>query len=174
MACALTQGFVLDCRDYVGGVKAIHIIEFANVTSVAVTAGVTTSIVKATGKAFYKYNLIKQTAMAEEAVQVSEENGTVVVDQSIKFPMNKLQAAVRNEITLLAKNLLMMVVIDGQGNGWLYGQTNGMVLKSGSKAQTGTKMSDRNGYELEFEGHEPALAISVGSADLAALQTVGP
>lgn len=173
MSCALTQGFNLDCRDSVGGVKAVHIIGFDDVTTVTSAAGVITGITKATAKQFWKYSLIKQTAMAEEAIQANEENGTVFIQQSIKFPTNKLQASVRNEITLLAKNRLMMVVVDGNGVGWLYGEVNAMLLNTGSKAGTGTKMGDRNGYELDFMGAEPSLAKQVDAATLLTLETPG-
>jgi len=173
MSCALTQGYNLDCRNSVAGIKEVHIIEFDNVTSVSVTAGVTTALVKATGKKFWKYSLIKQTGSAEEAIQVNEENGTLHVQQTIKFPTAKLQAAVRNEIMLLSQNRLMMVVVDNNGIGWLYGQQNAMMMNTGAKAMTGTKFGDRNGYEFDFIGFEPALAVQVDATTLAALETAG-
>jgi hypothetical protein len=55
MACALTQGYTLDCSDSYGGVKELHLIEFDNVSSFTESAGVVTAITKATGKAFKKY-----------------------------------------------------------------------------------------------------------------------
>ena len=136
MACALTQGYNLDCRNSVAGIKEVHIIEFDSITAITFAAGVTTLITKATGKKFFKYALIKQTGSAEEQIMVNEENGTLHVQQSIKFPTAKIQASVRNEIMLLAQNRLMMVVVDNNGIGWLYGQTNAMLLNNGSKAMT--------------------------------------
>jgi hypothetical protein len=173
MACALTQGYNLDCRNSVAGVKEVHIIEWDNVSTVSVTAGVTTGITKATGKKFWKYSLIKQTGSAEETIQVNEENGTLHIQQHIKFPTAKMQAAVRNEIMLLAQNRLMMVVVDNNGIGWLYGQANAMLMNTGAKAMTGTKFGDRNGYEFDFVGYEPAMAVQVDATTLAALQTPG-
>lgn len=249
MPCALTQGFNLDCKDYVGGIKTVYIMEFENIvslvtnttvgngsittlaTSTSVTgtgtsflsqvkindkiyqgatllgtvasitsdtvlilvanaaaavtgaaytiqssspnSGTITNITKATGKFFRQYNLVKLTGMAEEVIQVNEENGTVFVQQTVKFIANKLQASVRNEIILLAKNRLAMVIVDNNGLGWLYGQTGAMQMNTGSKAQTGVKLGDRNGYELDFIGFEPALANQVDANTLATLQTPG-
>ena len=173
MACALTQGYNLDCRNSVAGIKEVHIIEFDNVSTVTSAAGVITGITKATGKKFWKYSLIKQTGSAEEAIQANEENGTVHVQQTVKFPTNKLQAAVRNEIMLLSQNRLMIAVIDNNGVGWLYGQTNAMLLNSGSKAMTGTKFGDRNGYEFDFVGFEPVLAQSIDATTILTLNTAG-
>ena len=172
-SCALTQGYSLDCRDSIGGVKEFHVIEFDNVTTITAAAGVITGITKATGKRFWKYALIKQTGMAEELIEANEENGTVFYNQMFKAPLNKLQASVRNELALLSKNRLMLVWVDGNGVAWLFGKANAVLVNTGSKTMSGTKMGDRNGYELDFIGHEPELAYQVDAATLATLETPG-
>lgn len=58
MACALTQDLTLDCRDSVGGLKEVYVIELGNVSTMTVTSGVVTALTKATGKKFRKYSLI--------------------------------------------------------------------------------------------------------------------
>lgn len=167
-SCALTTDYNLDCRDSVGGVKSIYLIELANVTGVTVSAGVASAIAKANNKVFRKYNLVKATADAVEDFQASEENGTFFYDQAINIILNKMQAASRNEIVLLAQNLLMAVVEDRNGKYWLYGKTNGLTLTSG-KAGTGKAMGDRNGYELGFKGMEEVMAAEVSSSIIAGL-----
>ena len=67
----------------------------------------------------------------------------------------------------------MIAVIDNNGVGWLYGQTNAMLLNSGSKAMTGTKFGDRNGYEFDFVGFEPVLAQSIDATTILTLNTAG-
>jgi hypothetical protein len=170
-SCALTQNFNLDCRDSYGGVKTIHIIEFDNATP-AITAGVTTGITKLTGKKFWKYNLIAHTAEGDETMTSSRENGTSSVKQSVKFPLNKLAVAVRNELLLIAKNRVLIVVEDENGVGWLYGKDYGLMTSS-INAKTGKALADRNGYELTFEGEEKEFAVQVDATTLAALETVG-
>jgi len=61
MACALTQGYTLDCKDSLGGIKAVWFISSANVSSVTEASGVVSAITKASGKVFYKYELVKNT-----------------------------------------------------------------------------------------------------------------
>lgn len=172
MACALTQGYNLDCRNSSGGVSAVYVMEKANATTVTITAGVVTAITKATTKRFYKYNLIAHTAEAEDAYTSSRENGTNMSKQSIKFPINKMTVAVRNEILLLAQNVLLMVIVDENGTGWLYGADYGMMLATAG-GKTGKALADRNGYELAFESDEKYLAPTVDSATLSALETPG-
>lgn len=171
-ACALTQGYVLDCRDSVGGVKEVYIAELASVESITVASGAVSALVNDSAKQFYRYAQVKQTSEADEQIQTSEENGTVYVEQNVKLVLNKLQTAVRNEIMLLAQNRLIVVVVDRNNQGWLYGAYNGMTLQP-SSAKTGVAMGDRNGYELSLKGMESALAFSVPSAIVDALTTPG-
>ena len=110
MACALTQGYALDCKDSSGGIVEIYFIEKANVTSVTEASGVVTALTKATGKRFWKYELPKQTGSLTETITGSIENGTIFYASELILIVNKLNVAVRNEIKLLAQNTLMAVL----------------------------------------------------------------
>jgi hypothetical protein len=170
MSCAITSGYTLDCRDSAGGIKSVYFIELDNVSGVTSSAGVATAISKANNGRFYKYNLVKATADATEDYQDSEENGTTWNDQTINIILNKMQAATRNEIALLAQNRLMAVVEDRNEKYWLYGKNNGLT-RSGGKGTTGKAMGDRNGYELIFKGMEEDMALEVTSGIIAGLTT---
>lgn len=172
MSCALTQGFLLDCQNGFGGAKEVYVMEFANATTITPTLGVITVLTKATGKQFYKYNLVAHTGEADETLTRNRENGTQMSKQSVKFPINKMTTAVRNELLLLAQNFLLIVVVDRNGTGWLYGYDNGMMLESVA-AKTGKALTDRNGYELTFTSDEKNLAYALDPAVLAALTTPG-
>lgn len=171
MACALTQGYSLnDCRDSIGGIKSIYLIELGNVSGVTSSAGLISVIGKANNARFWKYNLTRATADAMEEIQISEENGTVFYNQTVNIVLNKLQATTRNEIVLLAQNRLAAVVEDRNGKYWYYGKGEGLLL-NGGKATTGKAFGDRNGYELTFAGSEVALALEVNSSVITGLET---
>lgn len=170
MACALTQGYNLDCRYNYGGVKEIYVIEFDNVSTVTETASVITGITKVSTKTFKKYSLVAHTAEADEAYTGSREMGTLSNKQTIKFPINKMTTAVRNELKLLAQNRLIFVFVDENGTGWMYGRDYGLTLTTAA-IKTGKALADRNGYELQFEGDEKNLAYEVDAATLATLTT---
>lgn len=172
MPCALTQNYNLDCRDSVGGIRTIYVMELDNATTITASAGIVTGITKATGKKFYKYNLIMNTAEAEDTLTGNRENGTLFSAQTLKFPINKMTVAVRNELLLLAANRLLFVVVDENGLGWLFGKEYGLTLTTGA-AKTGKAKADRNGYELSFEGEEKELALNVNAATLLTLETAG-
>ena len=132
MPCALTQGYTLDCKESIGGVKAVWFIPFADVTTITEASGVVTTITKSAGKVFYKYQLVKQTSSLTENITASVENGTVFYAQELSIILNKLQANTRNEILLLAKNNLLAVVQDGNDKYWLLGKVNGADLTGGN------------------------------------------
>lgn len=170
MACALTQGYSLDCRDSAGGVKSVYFIEIDNVTGVTSSAGEVSAIAKANNKRFWKYNLKKNTAEAMEEYQDSSENGTSFHRQTLSFVLFKQQASLRNEILLLAQNRLLAVIEDRNGKFWLYGKENGLE-RSGGSAKLGKAMGDLNGYELTFTGDEKDPALEVASAVITGLET---
>jgi hypothetical protein len=103
-----------------------------------------------------------------ENINANVANGTVYYGQELSIILNKLQANTRNEILLLAKNVLMAVVTDNNGKYWLLGKTNGINVTGGSGA-TGTAQGDRSGYTLTFSAMEAQLAPEVSSSIIAGL-----
>jgi hypothetical protein len=172
MPCALTQNYSLDCKDSLGGITEVYFIAAADVTSTTEASGVITALVKATGKKFYKYELVRGTSQFVENVNANIQNGTVFYAPELTIVLNKLQANTRNEILLLAQNRLISVAKDNNGKFWYLGKTKGLDLTGGS-AGTGTAEGDRSGYTLTFTGAEAALCPEVNSAVAAALTTAG-
>jgi hypothetical protein len=168
MSCALSQGYTLDCKDSIGGIKAVWFIAAADVTAVTEASGIVSAITKSAGKVFYKYQLVKNSSSLTENVNANVQNGTVFYAQELAIVLNKMQANTRNEILLLAKNNLMAVVQDANDKYWLLGRENGLDLTAGSGA-TGTAQADRNGYTLTFSGGEKELAPEVNSSVITGL-----
>lgn len=168
MACALTQGYTLDCRDSLGGITEVYFIESGNVSSITEASGVVTAIVKGSGKVFRKYELVPGTSALTENINGNVQNGTVFYAQELSIVLNKLQANTRNEILLLAQNNLKVVVGDNNGKYWYLGKVHSLQLTGGSGA-TGTAQGDRSGYTLTFTGSEGALAPEVSSGIIAGL-----
>ena len=172
MACALTQNYVLDCKDSLGGLTEVYFMPADDVTSYVEASGVITTLVKDTGKKFYKYELVKGTSSFVENINASVENGTIFYQQELTIILNKLQTNTRNEILLLAKNLLVAVAKDNNGAFWYLGLTRGLDITAGS-GQSGAAEGDRSGYTMTFTGKEAALAPSVNSTVSSALTTPG-
>jgi len=88
MACALTQGYTLDCRDSLGGITEVYFIEKGNVTSTTQASGVITAVVKGSGKVFRKYELVPGTSSLTENINASVQNGTVFYAQELSIILN--------------------------------------------------------------------------------------
>lgn len=168
MACALTSGYTLDCRDSIGGIVEIYFIEAGNVSSITEASGVVTTITKASGKVFRKYEQDQDTAFFVENLNSNVQNGSLFYQQELTIVCNKMQTATRNELLLLNKNRLIAVAKDANGAYWLLGKTRFLHATAGNSG-SGTASGDRNGYTFTYTALEPSLAPSVGSSIIAGL-----
>jgi hypothetical protein len=168
MACDITSGFQLGCRDNTGGLKALYILS-GSIDSISGSQGLITEI--SGSGIFYQFQLFRQTSDYNEELVATPENGTIVYNQTINAVFFKMQTATRNQVRVLAQNPNLRIIIetqngseDGAARWFLMGQVNGAQLLSGT-GQTGTAFSDLNGYNLVFSGNEPNPASEVsGSA----------
>jgi hypothetical protein len=168
MACALTQSYTLDCKDSIGGLKAVWFAAIEDIDTWTGSAGTYTAVTMDAGKYFWKYDLVKESSNFAEAVNTNVQNGTVFYAQTLEIILNKLQVNTRNEILLLAKNRLVALVQDNNDKTWVLGYDNGLDITGGGSA-TGTAFGDRNGYTLTFTGNEKELAaLFTGTAPVSA------
>jgi hypothetical protein len=172
MSCALTQSYGFSCDVGAGGLKEVYLIELENVSSITDSSGTLTAITKATNKVFRKYQLVQDTASANEELVGNQQNGTLYYSQNVTIVINKQNVNVRNEILLLAKNRLAIVAIDNNDTARLYGWDQGLRLTTG-QAGTGTAWGDRNGYTLTFTGNQNKLAYFVDDDTVDTLETPG-
>ena len=165
MACSnLTAGFTLDCNDSNGGIDKIFIAN-GPVQSITESAGVVTAITVGgaalTPSDFFAFEVPRQTSSFTETVNVSQENGTVFYDQALTMVFNKMEAAKRNQILLMAEATSMVVVFkDNNGKYFSVGLEKGAYTTAGSSV-SGTAYGDRNGYEITISGTEAAPAYEV-------------
>lgn len=168
MACELTKGRALDCKDIVGGIRAVYFVQLDDVT-LTTSAGAVTDIDivgSGSGDELYKYSLVRATGSFTETITASAENGTVFYEPTINIKLHKLSTADQNEIKLLAQNRLVVFVetnaINAAGKRVIFcvGQTNGLELTTGTGA-SGVAFGDMNGYDLNFVGMEDSPALVV-------------
>ena len=178
MACALSSGYAIDCRESVGGIQTIWLIENSALydasgnTRIVESSGTITGMTKATGKKFYKFEVPRQTASASSNLTGSQENGTIFFTHQVMFPINSRTASIRNIITTLAKNRLTFVTLDMDGVYRMYGASFGLFLDS-TESGSGTAAGDRQGSMLTFTSTETQDFLVVSSSVAAALETPG-
>lgn len=172
MSCAITAGYAIDCRDSIGGVQAVYIAEFGNISNIVDASGLVTGLTKATGKKFYKFEVPQSTASSSDNGTGSIENGSVFFSHEVKLPLNKRDATTRNLILTLFKNRVIIVTLEKTGKYMIFGKDNGMWLNA-STGGSGVASGDRAGYEVTFTAEEKEPAMEVNSTVGLALETAG-
>lgn len=170
MACAITSGYALDCRDTVGGIKNLYVTELASVSAVTENAsGFVTAITMAATKIFYKYELEPRgTNDAPQNIQADLAAGTVAYEQIVNANFVKMKHETSYKLQLLIKNRCAIIVETKSGQYFLYGKENGMQV-NGGQIMTGQAMNEFNGYTIPFNGMERAMAPEVDASIIAGL-----
>jgi hypothetical protein len=166
MSCSLTSGFALDCKDSVGGVKAIHLINFA-ATGFTVSGGEVTATTIASGNV-YTYDMPKGVGSMTTTTNVSQENGTVFNQTDVVARLRKLATTKRNELKLLAQNRVFCVVEDNNANYWLVGKEYGCDITAMTQ-ETGTAMGDNYGYNFTLSAIESESPYKLQASVVTAL-----
>jgi hypothetical protein len=154
MACNLSAGIQLGCRDNTGGLKTLWITDYTNVTSITSSTGDTITAISGSGT-FYEFQLIRTSSQLTETVNASLENGTVFYQGEIVTYFNKLGQDKRNILKTLAQSQRLAIVVeDNNGQYFLCGQTYGSFISAGTSV-TGKALGDQNGYNMTFQYLEP-------------------
>jgi hypothetical protein len=164
MACELTAGFTLQCKDGIGGIKAIFLVQREDYLSggvVSIDAG-TQEVDGLPTMSVYQYTLPKHTGSFTEEVASSVENGTIFYTQTVTATFHKLSAARRKQLNIVAQNRLVVFVQDNNDNIWLVGKVDGAEVTAMSTA-TGTAKGDLNGYTITFTAEEANKAYRLVS-----------
>lgn len=166
MACLLTQGFTLDCKDAVGGIKSIHLISWTASKFTAASGEITATTV-ASGSVF-TYELPKATGSLTATTNVSVENGTSFTQTDVAFKLRRLSTTKRNEMKLLAQGRCYCIVKNNNDEYWLVGNEYGCDVTA-MVANTGTAMGDSNGYEVTLSAIEAEAPYKLQSSVVTAL-----
>jgi hypothetical protein len=167
MACSITSGFALGCRDNTGGIKALYILS----GSVSAITDTSDEISDITGTGiFYQFDLQRGTSDFTETINGSTENGTVFYEGTVNAVFAKMQTSLRNQVKVLAQNPDLKLVVetnnDVDGSKFFYvGRVHGAILNAG-QGQTGTGIGDANGYTLTFTSQEPNPADVIAGTTL--------
>lgn len=176
--CATFSNVPIGCQDkQSGGIKTVYICEYAALSSVTVTTGVSggtvSGITMQSGSQFYTYNFIKQSGSYTEPSAVSTENNTVYYKPEISLQFSKLEVVKRNTFKALSQTDVTAIVLTNAGKYWLVGSGNGLTLSAGS-SDAGKGFGDFNGYKFTLSGEENDLAYELPANLLPALLVAAP
>jgi len=162
MACDLTAGFALDCKEGVGGIKAIYLQQLASFKTGVTVDPSTEEISTLPEIDIFQFITPKHTSVFTEEVTSSVENGTIFYTQTVTASFFKLSAARRKQLEIIGKNRLVVFVLDNNNNIWMVGKVDGAEVTAASTT-TGTAKGDLNGYTITFTAEEAHKAYRLES-----------
>tara|TARA_R110002012_G_scaffold107444_3_gene249351 strand:- start:1700 stop:2218 length:519 start_codon:yes stop_codon:yes gene_type:complete len=165
--CTLTSGIPLACQDNTGGVKNVYIAAYSDSTTFTYDSDDIIDAVTSS-ETFYTFKFRPQTAGFTEELTKSLENGTTFTTQTLTMMFHKMDAAKRNNMLLLAKTSMHVIVETQNGDYWLMGVANGADVSAQTNG-SGLAYGDKNGYDLTITALEPVGAHNLDATAFASL-----
>ena len=177
MACDITRGRLIDCKDTIGGLKAIYIcknynnninaVATINATEMTTAGFATWSGQSGSATTVFKYDLVPNLSSMTVNINSDNANGTTFFEQTLSVVLQKIDHDMTNELRLMAYSRAQIFVQDQNDNVFLLGIDNGCHV-SGGTVITGTAMGDQNGYTIEWAAQEKNALIQLPASGGAA------
>lgn len=165
-------GITQDCTPSLGGIKAVYLIPYSDVTGVTVEDDKISAISLVPEKKFLKYEFRKNTGSLTSTLTVDETAGTNYVANELALVFTKMETAKRLEIAALSIGHCVAVVEDSNGLYWYLGKDDYVAATAGTGV-TGTAKGDQNAYTITlatdsetypFELADTAIKTVLGQA----------
>ena len=170
MACNLTRGRLVDCKDQIGGLKAIYICKGFN-NNISAVATINTTEMTTAGFAtwsgqsggateVFKYDLVPNLSSMTVNINSDNANGTTFFTQTLAVTLQKIDHDTTNELRLMAYSRSQIFVQDSLDNVYLLGIDGGCYVTGGTVV-TGTAKGDMSGYTIEWGAEEKNALIQL-------------
>lgn len=157
MACDLSTGRTVPCKDVVGGIKAVYFANYGDLGAITYDVTNTDAIDSFGGTpTAYEYD-VKGNSSFEQTITSSRENGTTFFEQTLNLTFTKLDKATHKELKLMAYGRPHVFVEDYNGNIFVMGLLHGAEVTGGTIV-TGAAMGDLSGYTLTLTAQEQVPA----------------
>lgn len=154
MACntVTLNGINGRCDTSAGGIKRVLIAQKDDVTNISVdtSTGVIDTITMASGKYFVQWLFRKNTGNYTTALTSDPAIGTQAVTTDLNLQFTKAEATKRLEIQSAINAAAVVIIEDMYGQYILLGKDNEVSVTSVNQ-QSGTAVTDLNGYTLTFQ-----------------------
>lgn len=161
MACDLTLGRKIPCKDVVGGIKSVFFVNYGltltyNGSDTDALDDIQTDDSSPAAITAFQYD-VKGNSSFEQTITSSRENGTTFFEQTLNLTLTKLTKEDHKELKLLSYGRPHVVVHDYNGNAFLMGAEHGCEVTGGTIV-TGAAMGDLSGYTLTLSAMEQVPA----------------
>ena len=173
-SCDITRGRTIDCKDAIGGLKAIYICqaynnnieEVATISDTKMTDAsfATWSAQTAAKTIVFKYDLVQNLSSMTVTVNSDNATGTAFFTQALSVTLQKIDNEMTNELRLMAYTRSQIFVQDALDNVFLLGFNNGCYVTGGTVI-TGAAKGDLTGYTIEWGAEEKNALIQMKATD---------
>ncbi len=168
MACALTTGRKLPCKQSVGGIKTAYFAAYGTLGTASISAGNISAL--AGTPDFFQYDLKGANSSLTTNIISSRDTGTTVYETTLELTFTHLDVATQEELKILAAARPHVVIEDNNEtpNYFMVGYHQGAEVTAGTIV-TGAAYTDLSGFTLTLTATEviPPLYIT-GSVVIAA------
>ena len=164
MACLVTRGRAINCRDIQGGIASVYITSYGLYGVITESSDAISNM--AGNFTAFRYDLDGAGNSFTTTATTSKDNGTTFFSTALTLTLPKLSKEDGAELKLLAYGRPQIVVSDRNGNAWCLGKVNGNSLTSATM-QSGDARADMAGYVLEFGSEEIAPPDLMNGATVA-------
>ena len=171
-ACNVTMGRLVNCKDGIGGLKAIfiaksysdNVLEVATIANTEMTtAGFATWQAQSGSQlTVFKYDLVQNLSSMTVNVNSDNANGTTFFNQTLSITLQQIDHDMTNELRLIAYARPQIFVQDYMDKVYLLGVENGCHVTGGTVV-TGTAMGDMQGYTIEWGAEEVNAVIQLAA-----------
>jgi cyclophilin family peptidyl-prolyl cis-trans isomerase len=170
MACLITKGRTEQCKDQVGGLKAIYIINYQIATADITYDNTNTDLITAITNVdtLYKYELKGADNTFDQDVVSDRNAGTTYFSQKLNIRLKHQDIATHKEIKLLAYARPHIVVETNNSQFFIMGLEQGADVVGGT-ISTGGEMKSASGYSLNFVADEKLPANFLNASTPAAM-----
>ena len=146
MACNLTAAIGLNCKDTVGGIKAIYFSDFQveGYSLMTFVSGVLDGV--GVDQTAYRYDVQPNTASLVTTV-TNEPGGSASYDTALEVTLNILKQTTSDELQKLIQTRTFCYVLDANDDVYCLGLQNGCTVTGGTFV-TGQARADLSGYTL--------------------------
>jgi hypothetical protein len=167
MACILTNGYTLDCRDNLGGIKGVWVGAYN--TTLAYTLGADTQTIGTFSggtSSFISFEQDLEVAQLSSEFEANSENGTTVYTDNLTIIMPKLTGQQLETLRILGQGKWRVLIQDNNSHYFLLGVDNG-VRVTAAPYGSGKALSDLNGVTITFtsRGGKPIFRLTPTAAD---------
>ena len=164
MACNLTKGRAINCKDISAGISAVYLTNFGGLGTITDSSS---AISNMSGTfTLWKYEVNGSANSFTTTSTASRENGTTFYSTTLSLTLPKLSKEDNAEIKLISYGRPHIVVADRNGAAFLLGRVNGCSLET-STMTSGGAFGDMSGYTLEFSSEEVSAPDFINGATTA-------